>query len=237
MEVRDFISRYKEAFSERAELPVAVWYADEEQGMRATTKGCMLKAMSDARGGQAICFDCKGIGCTGGRYKCGFTGPGRFLPRFLSEVEKYKDTPEAVEKWLALNAVVAAEKKYLCFARIDQVETFEGKEGLVFFANPDILSGLCDWAFYDNGDPSAVVVMFDSGCGQMVSQMVGENRRGGRRVFLGLTDISARQFFEPGIMSLSVPMSRINEMYVTMERCFLLGGNRDWDAIKGRIGS
>ena len=43
--------------------------------------------------------------------------------------------------------VPRTENKYLHFARIDKVESLEEIEGVVFLANPDMLSGLTTWAF------------------------------------------------------------------------------------------
>ena len=44
--------------------------------------------------------------------------------------------------------VLKAEKKYLHFARIDRIESLKEVEGVVFIANPDMLSGLTTWAYY-----------------------------------------------------------------------------------------
>ena len=69
-----------------------------------------------------------------------------------------------------------AEKKYLHFARIDRVEHFDGLEGILFLATPDILSGLTTWAYFDNNSPDTVMAMFGSGCCSVVTQAGLENR-------------------------------------------------------------
>ena len=236
MDVKEFIEKYHEAFSARAELPVAIWYSDTDDGDKVKTSGCMFKVMEQVRSGSAVAFDADSLGCRGGKFYCGFTPMNPYMPKLVSEIERYKDSPESITDWLAQEQVLAASGKYLHFARIDQLKSFDGVEGLVFFATPDVMSGLCAWAFYDNNDPSAVTVRFWSGCGSIISQLVAENRRGGRRVMLGLTDISARRYFEAGIMSVAIPMSRMTEMWNTMSWCFLIGEHRDWKYIRERIG-
>lgn len=60
--------------------------------------------------------------------------------------------------------VPMAEKKYLHFARIDKIANLEQMEGVMFIANPDMLSGLTTWAYYDNNAEDGVVSLFRSGC-------------------------------------------------------------------------
>ena len=48
-----------------------------------------------------------------------------------------------------------ADKKYLNFVRIDKAESFDDYEGVLFYATPDMLSGLCGWAFFDRNEPDA----------------------------------------------------------------------------------
>lgn len=66
------------------------------------------------------------------------------------------------------------EQKYekdnkIIIIRIDKADAFEGTEGILFYTTPDMLSGLCGWAFYDTNEPDTVVSMFGSGCSSVVS--------------------------------------------------------------------
>ena len=38
-----------------------------------------------------------------------------------------------------------------------KAETFDGFEGILFYATPDMLSGLSGWAFYDTNADDAIV--------------------------------------------------------------------------------
>jgi hypothetical protein len=94
MDIQTFINNYYEAFSLKAESPIAFWYSDSLLGELKQTQGCLFKALPAIRQGEII--------------------------------------------------------RYLHFARIDRLTSFEKVEGLLFLATPDILSGLITWTFFDN---------------------------------------------------------------------------------------
>ena len=75
------------------------------------------------------------------------------VPGFVSLKEKYKKTPEMVVDYVKGLEMERATKPYLNFVRIDKAESWDGVEGLLFYATPDMLSGLCGWAFFDNNEP------------------------------------------------------------------------------------
>ena len=78
------------------------------------------------------------------------------IPAFVSEAEHYKKTPEQVRHYIASLDIQLTEKPYLNFVRIDRLTSLDEVEGILFFATPDRLSGLCSWAFYDNDSADAV---------------------------------------------------------------------------------
>lgn len=132
------------------------------------------------------------IGCGGGKFYTGFSPMPEFVPQFVSLRERYKQTPEMVLEFIASLDLRPAPKAWIEFVRVDAAGTFEGAEGVLFFATPDVLAGLVTWAGFDNDAPDAVAAPFGSGCSTVVSQAVRENRNGGRRCFLGLFDPSVR---------------------------------------------
>ena len=119
------------------------------------------------------------------------------------------------------------------FARIDKVETFDHLEGILFLVNPDILSGLTTWAFFDNNKEDTVISTFGSGCSSVVTQTILENRKGGYRTFIGFFDPSVRPYFEADILSYTIPMSRFKVMYETM-RSSCLFDTHAWGKIRER---
>ncbi len=156
------------------------------------------------------------------------------VPGFVSLKEKYKKTPEMVVRYIEGLGMERATKPYLNFVRIDKAETFEGTEGIFFYATPDMLSGLCGWAFFDSDEPDAVVSQFGSGCSTVVSMTVVENARQGHRCFLGLFDPSVRPWVGPNELSFTIPFSRFKTMVQSMKDCFLFDSHA-WAKIKVRM--
>ena len=234
MDIHTFITNYQEAFGTQAELPVAFWYSDEAEGLTEKVNGCLFKCMRQVRNGQIISLGNDTITCGGGKFYTGFTDMPDRVPGFVSLKEKYKETPEMVVNFIQATQVPKANKTYLNFARIDLLSSFDKVEGILFLVTPDILSGLATWAFFDNNAEDAVYSPFGSGCSSVITQALLENSRQGRRTFLGFFDPSVRPYFEPDILSFTIPMSRFKEMYHTMRRSCLFDTHA-WGKIKERI--
>ncbi len=229
-----FIANYREAFGEAAELPIVFWYSDTAVARTEKINGCFFKGFGEVRNGTPISLNAETIGCGGGKFYTGFTAMPEHVPTFVSLKEKYKDTPEHVLEFIGKLQVSRAAEPFLNFARIDQVDNLELAEGVLFLATPDILSGLTTWAFFDNNDEQTVTSLFGSGCSAVVTQTVLENRRGGRRTFLGFFDPSVRPYFEANILSFTIPMSRFREMAGTMRNTCLFDSHA-WSKVKERI--
>lgn len=234
METLTFITNYQEAFGMQAELPVAFWYSDEAEVPTEKVSGCLFKCMKQVRKGNPVSLSNETITCGGGKFYTGFTEMPERIPGFVSLKEKYKKTPEMVLDFINETQVPRADKAYLNFARIDQIESFDKVEGISFFATPDILSGLTTWAYFDNNAEDAVFTPFGSGCCSVVTQAVIENEKQGRRTFLGFFDPSVRPYFEADILSFTIPMSRFKEMYHTIRESCLFDTHA-WGKIKERI--
>lgn len=234
METLTFITNYQEAFGMQAELPVAFWYSDEAEVPTEKVNGCLFKCMKQVRKGKTVSLSNETITCGGGKFYTGFTEMPERVPGFVSLKEKYKKTPEMVLDFIKETQVPRADKAYLNFARIDQIQSFDKVEGILFFATPDILSGLATWAYFDNNAEDAVFTPFGSGCCSVVTQAVLENEKQGRRTFLGFFDPSVRPYFEADILSFTIPMSRFKEMYHTMRESCLFDTHA-WGKIKERI--
>ena len=234
MKINTFIKNYKEAFTEDAELPILFWYTAEPVAMTDKINGCFFKGMEQVRQGKPISLNEENIGCGGGKLYTGYAPMAEHIPNFVSQQERYKRTPEMVIDYIDGLDIPKAKGRFLNFARIDQVETFEGKEGLFFLATPDILSGLTTWAYFDNNNEDAVTSYFGSGCSSVVTRAVVENRKKGRKTFVGFFDPSVRPWFEPNLLSFVIPMVRFREMYETMRESCLFD-TRAWAKIKERI--
>lgn len=233
MNTTTFIENFRKAFGD-TELPLAFWYSSEEHYQTEKTRGCYIKYLKTAREGTPMSFDGETIACMGGKFYTGFTEMSPFIPNFVSNKERYKETPEQVLDFIGSIGFSKTEEKYIHFVRIDQLDSFDHIEGLIFFATPDILTGLASWVFYDNNQPDAISVPFGSGCSSMISQVTAENKRGGKRCFIGLLDPSVRPCVEANILSFAIPLSRFRVMYETMiHSC--LHDTHAWGKVKERI--
>lgn len=234
MEIKTFIENYREAFGDNAVLPLGFWYSDLPVSETPKINGCLFKCLKEVRNGDSVSLNAGNIGCGGGQFYTGFIDFPERIPNFVSVKEHYKQTPEMVADFVRELGVPRATKTYLNLARIDRIENFDGLEGLLFLATPDVLSGLTAWAFFDNNASDAVSAIFGSGCSSVITQAIVENRQDGRRTFLGFFDPSARPYVEPYELSFTIPMTRFKEMYHTMRQCCLFDTHA-WGKVRNRI--
>ncbi|HEY4788927.1 MAG TPA: DUF169 domain-containing protein [Bacteroidales bacterium] len=233
MDKNYFIENYRNAFG-NYELPIAIWYSEEPAVPTEKTTGCFIKYLKPAREGQIVSLSLETITCMGGKTYTGLSAPFPQIPKFVSEKELYKRTPELVSDFINDLNMPSKIGQFINFASIERIDNFENIEGLIFFATPDVLTGLVSWAMFDTNQVDAVSVPFGSGCSSTVSQVVVENKNNGNRVFIGFFDPSVRPQVEPNILSFAIPMSRFKKMYYTFnESC--LSGSRAWSKVKERI--
>ena len=216
MTPQEFILKFREAFGEAAPLPIAFWYGHTALNPESRVPRCMIGAIRKVCEGEALTLTAENVQCGGGGLYTAFRPMMERVPLFVSETEHYKQTPEQVRKYVESLEIEITDKPYLNFQRVDRLTSWEGVEAVVFFATPDILSGLCTWAFYDNDADDAVVTKFASGCAAVITFATVENRKGGRRAFLGMFDPSARPLVPKNELTFAVPMSRFKEMLQTM---------------------
>ena len=216
MTPQEFILKFREAFGEAAPLPIAFWYGDTAVNAESRVPRCMIGAIRKVCDGNALTLTAENVQCGGGGLYTAFRPMQERVPTFVSEIEHYKQTPEQVRQYVESLDIEITNKPYLNFVRVDKLTSWEGVEAVVFFATPDILSGLCTWTFFDNDAEDAVVTKFASGCAAVVSFATVENRKGGRRCFLGMFDPSARPLVPKNEHTFAVPMSRFREMLATM---------------------
>ena len=126
-----------------------------------------------------------------------------------------------------------SEKPYLNFMRMDRIDSLDEVEGILFFATPDVLSGLCSWAFYDNNDDDAVCTRFASGCCSIVTFAAKENAEQGRRCFIGMFDPSARPLVPKDELTFTIPACRFREMMDTMGQSALF--QKAYSIVRKRI--
>ena len=215
-----------------AELPIVFYYTDKpgnaDPMKPPTGHRCIFADLSKVRAGQSLCFTAESIGCFGGRRYTGFDT--RAMPNFeyfLScgipgklEGERYKKTPALVTEWVRQVPKVEAPARFIVFKRWDRLEEPDEPEVVVFFARPDVLSGLFTLANFDVAEPNGVFAPFGAGCASAIQYPYLEGQSDSPRAVLGLFDVSARPFVGDGILTFAVPMKRFEQMMDNMEESF-----------------
>ncbi len=223
-----------EAFGENISLPLAFGYSDTPIAETQKVGGCLFKMLDAARKGTPVSLSADNVACGGGQFYTGFSEMPDRIPNFVSLKEKYKQTPEMVKEFINAVDQRLAEKPYLNFVRIDQAETFNDMEGLLFYATPDVLSGLAAWTYFDNNNADAVSAPFGSGCSSMITMAVRENRIKGNRVFIGLFDPSVRPYVNANELGFVIPRNRFATMQYTLRECCLFD-THGWSKVRERI--
>ena len=240
----EFVVLWKRFFGE-AELPITFYYTNEEGHAELVKPGsvhrCVIAALQLVRNGKALCFDVESIGCFGGRRYLGFRSEIRpNFEYFLScgipgkmEGERYKKTPEIAAEAMKLALPFEAPARFIVFKRWDLLGESDEPDVVIFFARPDVLSGLFTLANFDESEPNGVFAPFGSGCSSIVQYPFLEKLSPRQRAVLGLFDVSARPFVPENTLSFSVPMRKFERMVHNMEESFLT--TNSWKAVKKRI--
>ena len=233
MTVKEFIEKYRQAFGEKAPLPIAFGYSDTPTSEIRSIPKCLVGSISNVRLGDSLTLSADNVICGGGGLYTAFTEMPERVPIFVSEVEHYKKTKEMVVDYVRGLNIELTKKPYLNFVRIDNLKEWSDAEALLFFATPDILAGLCSWAFYDNNSADAVVTQFSSGCASIVTRAISANKLGGRSCFIGMLDPSARPLIPENELTFTIPMCRLMEMLDTMDDSSLY--QKAFSALRRRI--
>lgn len=233
MTIQEFIIKYKEAFSKNTPLPIAFGYSDKAVTEVKKIPRCMIGAIRKVCEGETLTLSADNVLCGGGSLYTAFAPMPDRVPVFVSEVEHYKQNKEQVKTYIDRLDICLSYKPYLNFMRMDCVENLDETEGIIFFATPDVLSGLCSWAFYDNNDNDAVCTQFASGCCSIVTFATQENKKNGRRCFIGMLDPSARPLIPKNELTFTIPTCRFKEMMDTMEQSALF--QKAYSIVRKRI--
>jgi len=228
-----------------ADLPIGLYYTDmkDEKSMPKPPQGhrCLIGDLAKVRNGKTVCFDVHSIGCSGGRRYLGFEE--KLMPNFeyfLSygipgklEGERYKKSPELVKEHLKHQKPFKAPANYVVFKRWDGLEEGEEPQVIIFFAPPDVLSGLFTLASFDEPEPYGVIAPFCAGCGSIVDFPYRELKSDRPRAVLGMFDVSARPYVPAGVLTFAIPWPKFVRMVDNMEESFLI--TKSWNKVRNRI--
>jgi hypothetical protein len=241
----EFLVRWKKYFG-GAEIPMTCYYTEDEgvaDGVKPPkSHRCFLSDLAKIREGKSLRFDLATVGCYGGKRYLGFTKD--VMPNFeqflscgipgVLEGERYKKSPELVKEHEKQSPEFTAPASHIVFKRWDTLEAADDPAVVIFFAPPDVLSGLFTLANFDEADLNAVYCPFCAGCGSIVKYPFIEKESTRPRAILGMFDVSARPFVPGPTLSFAAPMNKFTAMVDNMDESFLI--MKSWKAVKRRIG-
>ena len=248
LELRDkFIQLWSKYFGD-SDLPMVYYYTNDDiEGelveRNKDLKGypCFLSNLSRVIEGEDLRFSKKSFGCPGALAYTGFQELK--MPNFeyfLScgiegkmEGERYKRTPELAMAYKNSLPEFKAPKEYLVFKRWDKLTEKDNPEVVVFFAKPDVLSGLFTLSNFEDGGLTNVVAPFVAGCGSMILLPSTERLEKDEKTYLGMFDVSARPSVPSNTLSFAMSIERFERMIDCMEESFVI--TRSWDKVKERM--
>lgn len=248
IQLRDqFLNLWEKYFGE-AELPFCFYYRKEAGNALCMEKpkgrSCLICELARVRKGESLAYQAESIACMGAKRYLGFTDTIRpNFEYFLScgipgemEGERYIRTPEMVKEIQKNQRTIPEAKgQFIIFKRWDQLEESDEPQVVIFFAKPDVLSGLFTLANFDQTEPNSTFTPFGAGCGSIVHYPWFEKDAARPRAVIGMFDPSARPCVPKDTLSFAVPMVKFEQMIGYMEESFLITDT--WKTVRKRINS
>lgn len=243
--IRDqFLSQWKKYFN-NSELPITFYYSNDpenEPQIQTTEKrSCLICELQKVRSGNTLVHNAQSVKCFGAKRYLGFADKIRpNFEYFLScgienemEGERYIRTPELVKELMSNQRKLDIGGKYIVFKRWDKLNENDNPECVIFFATPDVLSGLFTLANFDQSEPNSTFAPFGAGCGSIVYFPSIEKDAERPRAVIGMFDVSARPCVQTGILSFTVPMVKLSKMISYMDESFLI--TPSWQKVQKRL--
>jgi len=238
-----FLELWKKYFGD-SELPIVFWYTEGDDGAEWAEKlrghSCIICELAKVRNGKSVVYNAERVKCGGAKRYLGYTEKMRpgfeyFLScgNLLTEGERYLRTPEQVKEFMKNQRTLPGAGRNIVFKRWDNLGESDEPEVVIFFAKPDVLSGLFTLANFDQSEPNGTITPFGSGCGSIVYYPYLESKSERQRAVIGMFDPSARPCVPENVLTFAIPMKRFEKMAGYMEESFLI--TESWSNLRKRI--
>jgi uncharacterized protein (DUF169 family) len=240
----NFISLWAKYFG-NADLPITFYFSNENGGAEQVTpsKGwnCLICELAKVRNGQSLAYNADSVICGGAKRYTGYNAEVAPTFRYFLSCgiegkvrgERYKISPEVVDETQKNLVPLPVQGKNLVFKRWDKLSETDEPDVVIFFAQPEILSGLFTLANYDQVDPQGVLTHFSAGCGSIIHYPYLEKDKEDPKCFLGMFDPSARPCVPVNSLSFAIPIKKFVRIVGYMEESFLI--TPTWDKVKQRF--
>ena len=235
------------AFSPKPGLPVSRELEDQGQiDMQAVSGGfsCVMGNVWLARKKhRAAYISSEEYGCIGGAFYCSMMKPHlRFIEHYVTtgfsgtplHGERYLPSPEAMQKFLAQVNPRPAPGKYCIFKPLSLFTEGEEPEFVIFFARPEVLTGLFTHTMFTTGEVDSVASPFGAGCTNMLSWPLYYKEQGIEKAIIGGFDPSARKYMKTDELTFTVPWSLYKKMLAALpDSMFNVPGS--WTEVRKKV--
>lgn len=235
------------AFGPKPGAPISRELEDNRQlDMQEVFKtfSCVMCNIRVARKRKSAAFiSTEEYGCIGGAYYCSMMKPHlRFIEYYVTtgfngtplHGERYMPTPQAMQEFLAKVDPRKAAGKYCIFKPLSTFADGEQPEFVIFFARPEVLTGLFTHTVFTTGDMECVASPFGAGCTNLVSWPLYYQAQGVDKAVLGGFDPSARKYMKGDELTFTVSWSLYQKMLKALpESMFNVDGA--WQEVRTKV--
>lgn len=181
-------------------------------------------------------------GCMGGGFYSGMYRPylefnilyvSTGMPGTPVEGEHYLPSPESMRGFMEAVNPRPAPCKYGVIKHLSLFKEGESPEIVVFFARPEVLTGLHSLVSYATGDWNCVQSPFGACCTNIISWPLAFLAKGEEKAVLGGFDPSARKFMKPDELTFAVPLSLYRKMLGAMQTSALT--RHTWQGVRKKV--
>jgi uncharacterized protein (DUF169 family) len=182
-------------------------------------------------------------GCPGGAFYCSMMKPNlRFIEHFVTtgiegspiQGERYLPSPEAMRTFLDTVNPREAPAKYCLFKPLSLFSGSESPEFVIFFARPEVLSGLFTLTTFTTGEVDSVAAPFGAGCTNVIAWPLHYQEQGMEKAVLGGFDPSVRKYLKTDELTFTVPWSLYQKMLQALpESLFAVAGA--WATVRRKV--
>ena len=182
-------------------------------------------------------------GCPGGVFYCSMMKPNlRFIEHYVTtgfegtpiHGERYLPSPESMRKFLDKVNPRNAPAKYCIFKPLSLFVDDEKPEFIIFFARPEVLTGLFTHTTFTTGEVDSVMSPFGAGCTNILSWPLHYQEQGMEKAVLGGFDPSARKYLKTDELTFTVPLSLYQKMLKAIPESMFNVGN-EWAIVRKKV--
>ncbi len=234
----------EKAFGPKTGIPISREL--EEQGkidMQAMFKkfSCVMGNIWLARKKRRAAYiSTEEYGCPGGVFYCSMMKPYlRFIEHYVTtgfegtpiHGERYLPSPEAMRNFLEKVDPRKAPAKYCIFKPLSSFSDGEEPEFVIFFARPEVLTGLFVQTTFTTGEVDSVVSPFGAGCTNIIAWPLFYKEQGMEKAVLGGFDPSARKYMKTDELTFTVPLSLYQKMLKALPES-MFNVNETWAGVR-----